>query len=81
MAVPFLGKGDVMNDNGNIIKLAEHRDYNDSDILNAMQDAAGYIILTVSLDGMVSAYTTLERMCDVQRVLDAGEECLVSVLE
>jgi len=70
-----------MNDNGNVIKLAEHRAYTEGDILNAMQDAAGYVVLTVSIDGMVSAYTTLERLCDVQRVIDAGEECLVSVLE
>jgi len=70
-----------MNDNGNVIKLAEHRSYTEGDILNAMQDAAGYVVLTVSIDGMVSAYTTLERLCDVQRVIDAGEECLVSVLE
>jgi len=70
-----------MSDDGNVIKLAEHRAYTEGDILNAMQDAAGYVVLTVSIDGMVSAYTTLERLCDVQRVIDAGEECLVSVLE
>ena len=68
-----------MNDNGNVIKF--ERSYTEDDIVNAMQEAAGYVVMTVSIDGMVSAYTTLERLCDVQRVLDAGEECLVSVLE
>jgi len=70
-----------MNDNGNVTKLADFRSYTEGDILSAMQDAAGYVVMTVSIDGMVSAFTTLERLCDVQRVIDAGEESLVGILE
>ena len=72
-----------MNDNkrDNIVKLSDHRHYSHEDILESIENCAGFVIFTVDLDGRVSAFTTLERLPDIQKIIDAGELALVDALD
>jgi hypothetical protein len=63
-----------VNDNDRkVIKLNSRRSITEDDIYQSIAASAGFVIFTVNLDGYVSAFTSLVRECDIEKVIDAGE--------
>lgn len=70
------------NDNEQkVIRLDDRRNITEDDIYQSIAASAGFVIFTVNLDGYVSAFTSLVRECDIEKVIDAGELILLDMAD